>query len=78
MATQTKPTEELLRLTRNWDGELSASVWEVTKARQIGKRLHEDGGPTAMWNALYEVRQQNIRATVVRVYWCGIGEWAFP
>jgi hypothetical protein len=66
--------DELIEVTREWTRHDRILPHE-DRAKAIGRRLHELGGEQLMQMAYYHATGANRAATVLSMFWDGIGEW---
>lgn len=66
---------ELRDLTKRWNAYEDIPRSQQLECKNIGHRLHADGGEALMRDAYYDATADNRAASVIAAYWDGIGEW---
>jgi hypothetical protein len=66
--------DELLDVTRDWTRHGRILSGEE-RARAIGRRLYEIGGESLMQMGYYHATAVNPAASVLSLFWDGIGDW---
>ena len=67
--------DELYRLISFWTLHEDIRETERRTAVRIGKAFYDIGGERLMRDAYYNARARNRAASVLNLYWNGIGDW---
>lgn len=74
-----RPSEDiygdLLDLTQHWNASDDVPLTDQRKAVALGEELHHRGGFRLMQDCYYGARSENKYASILNVYWDGIGHW---
>lgn len=68
-------TEQLCSLTERWTIYEDIPGSQQAECREIGKKLNELGGVSAMRDAYYEAKGRNAAASSIQPFWDGVGDW---
>lgn len=68
-------TEQLCELTSRWTEYEDIPGSQKSECRQIGEKLNDLGGISAMRDAYYEAKGRNRAASSIQPFWDGVGEW---
>ena len=63
------------RLVEDWTPHEDIRKSERYLATEIGRRLYKLGGEGLMRDAYYHARDINRCASILNLYWDGIGDW---
>jgi hypothetical protein len=67
--------QQLFDLTRNWNSFEDVPRSQQIECRQIGEKLHADGGIEKMRSAYYAAKERNLHVHVIQAYWDKVGDW---